>query len=81
MINGHIINYAKRRNIELVNSGDSFELFDMNDDCEPLLSYKLDGNYYWLSFCIDRQMKEELAYWIPDQTKLKELISFVASEI
>lgn len=89
-------NYAKRRGIslELYNDGehDRVLFWDINNDNEWLCSYEVqevrnvdgfyeEGLYYHGNILLSQEEKEELPYWINNDKKLKEVITFLGSTL
>ena len=84
-ISKSILNYAKRRNIELTveNDGSEVWFYEADNDCEPMfimfnnadcLTWK--GNIY-----LKQEVKEELPATISSEAKLKEVLNFLSANI
>ena len=78
------INFATKRNVELVIDEDSISFYPLDDDSgEPAFVYSNTqrGMFYKSNIWLSQKVKEELPYWIVDQTQLRKLINFVAPSL
>lgn len=86
-----ILNYARRRNLDIVVYDDILEddvlmvcFYELDNDCEWMFSYRVNENGS-LSFngniYLQESIKEELPAYISDAKKLKEMINFVSVEL
>lgn len=75
------INYAERRNIELVIDEDSISFFPLNDDSsEPAFIYSIQdsGLFFKANIWLEPAVKEELPHWIMNEKMLRNVLSFVS---
>ncbi|EKH9208433.1 hypothetical protein NB550_12245 [Vibrio parahaemolyticus] len=75
------INYAERRNIELVIDDESISFFPLNDDSgEPAFVYSIQesGLFFKANIWLDSTVKEELPHWIMNEKMLRNVLSFVS---
>jgi GH35 family endo-1,4-beta-xylanase len=76
------INFAEKRNLEIIIESDGITIWDMNDDDEWLASYKEGAVGLFFNACLMNQnTKEELPYWIQDEKQLRQTIEFLSKEI
>ncbi|NOH31026.1 hypothetical protein [Vibrio mediterranei] len=77
------INFASRRNIELIIDEDTVSFYPLNDDNgEPAFIYsKQDtGLFFKANIWLTPETKEELPYWIMNEAMLRRLIDHVKPE-
>ncbi|MEZ9619578.1 hypothetical protein AB4264_24110 [Vibrio sp. 10N.261.55.B8] len=75
------INFASRRNIELVIDNDSISFFPLNDDNgEPAFIYSIQesGLFFKANIWLESSVKEELPRWIMNEQMLRNVLSFVS---
>ncbi|HDM8069015.1 hypothetical protein LCS78_11405 [Vibrio harveyi] len=75
------INFASRRNIELVIDDDSISFFPLNDDSgEPAFVYSIQesGLFLKANIWLESDVKEELPHWIMNEQMLRNVLSFVS---
>lgn len=75
------INFASRRNIELVIDDDSISFFPLNDDNgEPAFVYSIQesGLFFKANIWLESAVKEELPHWIMNEQMLRNVLSFVS---
>ncbi|WP_045405078.1 hypothetical protein [Vibrio jasicida] len=76
------INYAERRNIELVIDDESISFFLLNDDSgEPAFVYSIQesGLFFKANIWLEPAVKEELPHWIMNDQMLRNVLSFVSA--
>ncbi len=77
------INFAARRNIELIVDENSITFHQLEDECgEPALIYSIedDGVFFKANIWLSASTKEELPHWIKDEQNLRQVIEFISSE-
>ncbi|MDD9179241.1 MULTISPECIES: hypothetical protein [Aliivibrio] len=75
------INFASRRNIELVIDDESISFFPLNDDSgEPAFVYSIQesGLFFKANIWLKSAVKEELPRWIMNEQMLRNVLSFVS---
>ncbi|MNF74857.1 hypothetical protein D3C85_1093180 [compost metagenome] len=77
------LNYASKRNIEVVIEEGIAFFYESDNDCEPMFTYNVesDGLHYKGNIYLKQEVKEELPAWIKDEKHLRQVIDFLAKNI
>lgn len=77
------INFATKRNIELVIDEDKVAFYNMNDDSEPMFFYAIQENalFFKTNIWLSQLVAEELPYWIKDEKHLREVIQYLSDSL
>jgi hypothetical protein len=74
------LNYAAKRDIELVVDENLVSFYHVDDDSEPSFTYRneKDGLFFMGNVWLNQKDKEELPSWIKDEKHLREMVDFIA---
>ncbi len=83
------LNYAIKRNldvtVDICDGVTTVMIWDAEDDCEWLVSYKQGENHLggvFLSSCLlSQDVKGELPHWIQDEKQLRQVLDFISKSI
>ena len=76
------VNFASRRNIEIVTSEDTVHLYSALDDSEPLIIYHTNADSTLYQFAnIQLEYVEDLMYWIQTEKQLRQVIDYISKQL
>jgi len=77
------LNFAAKRGFELVERDGLVEVFEAENDCEPIFLLRDEGGqFFWHgSIYLKEVVKQELPHWMKDETAVRRVLAFVAVEL